>query len=89
MRRFNEKARDYVQTIRGAQASRVGDIEPHVVGGSDNNDEVKIVQKNVDRKGKGKMDLSEDIGLSYCLQPPSFDLRIGYTQHKDVHSENI
>ncbi|CAA2970423.1 Hypothetical predicted protein [Olea europaea subsp. europaea] len=62
----------------------VGDKGTHVARGSDKTDE-----PNVDRKGKGKIDPSEDIGTPYSLQPPSFDLGIGYTQPEDVHSEDI
>ncbi|CAA2981941.1 Hypothetical predicted protein [Olea europaea subsp. europaea] len=51
--------------------------------------QVQTVQPNVDRKGKGKIDPSEDIGTPCSLQPPSFDLGIGYTQPNDVHFEDI
>ncbi|CAA3002745.1 Hypothetical predicted protein [Olea europaea subsp. europaea] len=84
MRRFSEKAKD-----RGIEIHGVGDRGTHVTRGSDKTDEVQTVQPNVDRKGKGKIDPSEDIGTPYSLQPPSFDLGIGYMQLDDIHSENV
>ncbi|CAA2935763.1 sentrin-specific protease 1-like [Olea europaea subsp. europaea] len=84
MRQFSEKAKD-----RGTEVHEVGDKGTHVARGSDKTDEVQTVQPNVDRKGKCKIDPSEDIGTPYNLQPLSFDLRIGYTQPDDVHSEDI
>ncbi|CAA3021185.1 Hypothetical predicted protein [Olea europaea subsp. europaea] len=53
---------------------RVGDKDPLVVGGSDKTEEVKTVEPNVDRKGKGKLDPTDDIVLPYTLEAPSFDL---------------
>ncbi|CAA2933357.1 Hypothetical predicted protein [Olea europaea subsp. europaea] len=79
MRRFSDKAKDQGTEIHG-----VGDKGTHVARGSDKTDE-----PNVDRKGKGKIDPSEDIGTPYSLQPPSFDLGIEYTQPDDVHSEDV
>ncbi|CAA2995374.1 Hypothetical predicted protein [Olea europaea subsp. europaea] len=84
MRRFSEKAKD-----RGTEVHGVGDKGTHIARGSDKTDEVQTVRPNVDRKGKGKIDPSEDIGTPFSLQPPSFDLGIGYTQPDDVHSEDI
>ncbi|CAA3030246.1 sentrin-specific protease 1-like [Olea europaea subsp. europaea] len=49
--------------------------------------QVQTVQPNVDRKEKGKIDPSEDISIPYSLQPPSFDLGIGYTQPDDVQKQ--
>ncbi|CAA3002687.1 Hypothetical predicted protein [Olea europaea subsp. europaea] len=65
----------------------VGDKGTHVARGSDKTDEVQIVQPNVDRKEKGKIDPSEDISIPYSLQPPSFDLGIAYTQPDDVQKQ--
>ncbi|CAA2998073.1 Hypothetical predicted protein [Olea europaea subsp. europaea] len=84
MRRFSEKAKD-----RGTEVHGVGDKGTHVARGSDKTDEVQTVQPNVDRKGKGKINPIEDIGIPYSLQSPSFDLGIGYTQPDDVYSVDI
>ncbi|CAA3005425.1 Hypothetical predicted protein [Olea europaea subsp. europaea] len=73
---------------RGAgqtEASGVGDQEHHGVGGSDKAQEVENVVSNVDRKGKGKMDPSDD--LLFSLEPPSFDLGIEFTPPNVLHSE--
>ncbi|CAA2934725.1 Hypothetical predicted protein [Olea europaea subsp. europaea] len=87
MRTFSEKIKDHDHTVGGTQAHEVG--EPQVVRGSDDTDNVETVQKNVDRKWKGKMDPSEETSIPCSLQPPSFNLGIGYTQPDDVHSEAI
>ncbi|CAA2970580.1 Hypothetical predicted protein [Olea europaea subsp. europaea] len=50
---------------------------------------VKIVEPNVDRKGKGKMNLTADFVLPYTLESPSFDLGVGSTQPDIFHSEDI
>ncbi|CAA3003738.1 Hypothetical predicted protein [Olea europaea subsp. europaea] len=67
------------------EALRVGDQEHHGAGESDKAQEVENVVSNVDRKGKGKMDLSDD--LLFSLEPPSFDLGIEFTPPNVLHSE--
>lgn len=47
------------------------------------NIQVKQVEPNINRKGKGKMDQSDDPDL------PSFDLGVGSTQPDVLHSEEI
>ncbi|CAA2999936.1 Hypothetical predicted protein [Olea europaea subsp. europaea] len=46
-------------------------------GRSNKAQKVKNVVSNIDRKGKGKMDPSDD--LLFFLEPPSFDLGIEFT----------
>ncbi|CAA2969559.1 Hypothetical predicted protein [Olea europaea subsp. europaea] len=79
MKRFGHKKSDH----------GVGDKDPPVVGGSDKTEEVKTMEPNVDRKGKGKLDPTDDIVLHCTLEAPSFDLGVGYTQPDVLHSEDI
>ncbi|CAA3002535.1 Hypothetical predicted protein [Olea europaea subsp. europaea] len=79
MKRFDHQKSDH----------GVGYKDPPVVGGSDKTEEVKTVEPNVDRKGKGNLDSSDDIVLSYTLEAPSFDLGVGSTQPDILHSEGI
>ncbi|CAA2987404.1 sentrin-specific protease 1-like [Olea europaea subsp. europaea] len=51
--------------------------------------EVEKLQPVVDKKGKGKVDLTDDVAFSCSLQPPSFDLGIRYTQPNDLQSAEI
>ncbi|CAA2983057.1 sentrin-specific protease 1-like [Olea europaea subsp. europaea] len=67
------------------EAPGVGDQEHHGAGGSEKAQEVKNVVSNVDRKGKGKMDPSDD--LLFSLEPPSFDLGIEFSPPNILHSE--
>jgi hypothetical protein len=53
------------------------------------NIQVKQVEPNINRKGKGKMDQSDDPGLPYFPQLPSFDLGVGSTQPDVLHSQEI
>lgn len=50
---------------------------------------MKIVEPNVDRKGKDKMDPSNYFSLPYILQTSSFDFGVGPTQSDVLHSKNI
>ncbi|CAA2984479.1 Hypothetical predicted protein [Olea europaea subsp. europaea] len=67
------------------EAPGVGDQEHHGANGSEKAQEVENVVSNVDRKGKGKMDLSDD--LLFSLELPSFDLGIEFTPPNVLHSE--
>ncbi|CAA2994919.1 sentrin-specific protease 1-like [Olea europaea subsp. europaea] len=51
--------------------------------------QVEKLQLAVDRKGKGKVDPTEDVAFPSSLEPPSFDLGIGYTQSDDLESVEI
>ncbi|CAA3009460.1 Hypothetical predicted protein [Olea europaea subsp. europaea] len=73
--------------VRQTEALGVGDQEHHVAGGSDKAQEVEKVVSNVDRKGKGKIDPSDDLPSS--LEPPSFDLGNEYTPPDVLHSKEI
>ncbi|CAA2954673.1 Hypothetical predicted protein [Olea europaea subsp. europaea] len=67
------------------EAHGVGGQEHHGAGGSGKAQEVENVVSNIDRKGKGKMDPSDD--LLFSLEPPSFDLGIEFTPPNVLHSE--
>ncbi|CAA2955381.1 sentrin-specific protease 1-like [Olea europaea subsp. europaea] len=67
------------------EAPGVGDQEHHGAGGFEKAQEVENVVSNVDRKGKGKMDPSDD--LLFSLEPTSFDLGIEFTPPNVLHSE--
>ncbi|CAA2986043.1 Hypothetical predicted protein [Olea europaea subsp. europaea] len=71
--------------VRQKEAPGVGDQEHHGAGGSEKAKELENVVSNVDRKGKGKMDPSDD--LLFSLEPPSFDLGIEFTPPNVLHSE--
>ncbi|CAA2964274.1 Hypothetical predicted protein [Olea europaea subsp. europaea] len=73
--------------VRQTEALGVGDQEYHVAGGFDKAQEVEKVVSNVHRKGKGKIDPSDD--LLFSLEPPSFDLRTEYTPPDVLHSKEI
>ncbi|CAA2944846.1 Hypothetical predicted protein [Olea europaea subsp. europaea] len=50
---------------------------------------VEKLQPLVDRKWKGKVNLTEEVVFPSSLKPPSFDLGIGYTQPDDLQSAEI
>ncbi|CAA2987007.1 Hypothetical predicted protein [Olea europaea subsp. europaea] len=72
-----------------AREAQWGDVSCYFSQLSNNYIVVKTVEPNVDRKGKGKLDPTDDIVLSYTLEAPSFDLRVGSTQPDILHSEDI
>ncbi|CAA2935799.1 sentrin-specific protease 1-like [Olea europaea subsp. europaea] len=72
---------------RGVGQTEVGDQEHHPAFGSDKAQEVENVVSNVDRKGNGKMDPSDD--LPFFLEPPSFDFGIEYIPPNVLHSKKI
>ncbi|CAA3028526.1 sentrin-specific protease 1-like [Olea europaea subsp. europaea] len=45
--------------------------------------------EKIDKKGKGKVDPTEDVAFPSSFEPPSFDLGIGYTQPDDLQSAKI
>lgn len=47
------------------------------------------LQHVVNRKGKGKVDPTDDVAFLCSLQLPSFDLGIEYTQPNDLQSAEI
>lgn len=47
------------------------------------------MEPNVDRKGKGKMDLADDVVLLYTVESPLFDLGVRFTQPSILHSEDV
>lgn len=57
--------------------------------------QAKSMDSNVDTKGKGKIDPSDDLGLPYILQTPPFVLEIGYRDsnkncwYRDIHNSRI
>ncbi|CAA2972011.1 sentrin-specific protease 1-like [Olea europaea subsp. europaea] len=79
--RTNERGVGQIET------SGDGNQEHHVVGGSDKVQKVENVLSNVDKKEKGKRDLSDNLPFSF--EPPSFDLGIEYTLPNVLHSEEI
>ncbi|CAA2954827.1 Hypothetical predicted protein [Olea europaea subsp. europaea] len=89
LRLFNDR--------KGSPVKEFGDTEPAVVGGEESHvveevhkiDEVGNQEPVVDRKGKGKVDPSDDATFECSLQPPSFDLGFGYTQLDVSHSAEI
>ncbi|CAA2976426.1 Hypothetical predicted protein [Olea europaea subsp. europaea] len=89
LRWFNDKKGSHVNEFGDTEAAIVGGEEGHVVGGFDKIDEVGKLEPIVDRKGKGKVDPTDDVAFPCSLQPLSFDLSIGYTQSDDFHSAEI
>ncbi|CAA2966080.1 Hypothetical predicted protein [Olea europaea subsp. europaea] len=59
------------------------------VEGFEKIDEVEKLQPVVDRKGKGKVDPTENVAFPSSLEPPSFDLGIGYIQPDDLECAEI
>ncbi|CAA2982448.1 sentrin-specific protease 1-like [Olea europaea subsp. europaea] len=80
LRRFNDRKDCPVNEYEDTEAA---------VEGFEKIDEVEKLQPVVDRKEKGKVDLTEDIAFPCSLEPPSFDLGIGYTQPDDLESAEI
>ncbi|CAA3032564.1 sentrin-specific protease 1-like [Olea europaea subsp. europaea] len=65
LRRFNDR--------KGCPVNEYEDTEA-AVEGFEKIDEVKKLQPVVDKKGKGKVDPTEDVAFPCSLEPPSFDL---------------
>ncbi|XP_022891911.1 uncharacterized protein LOC111406765 [Olea europaea var. sylvestris] len=80
LRRFNDR--------KGCPVNEYEDTEA-AVEGFEKIDEVEKLQPVVDRKGKGKVDPTEDVTFPSSLEPPSFDLGIEYTQPDDLESSEI
>ncbi|CAA3020721.1 sentrin-specific protease 1-like [Olea europaea subsp. europaea] len=80
LRRFNDR--------KGCPVNEYEDTEA-AVEGFEKIDEVEKLQPVVDRKGKGKVDPTEDVAFPSSLEPPSFDLGIEYTQPDDLESSEI
>ncbi|CAA3032673.1 Hypothetical predicted protein [Olea europaea subsp. europaea] len=53
---------------------------PQTVGGSGATSEAAKVEKSVDSKGKAKADSTCAVEFSCSIEPPSFDLSLGFTQ---------
>ncbi|CAA3024187.1 sentrin-specific protease 1-like [Olea europaea subsp. europaea] len=65
LRQFNDR--------KGCPVNEYEDTEA-AVEGFKKIDEVEKLQPVVNRKGKGKVDPTEDVAFLYSLEPPSFDL---------------
>ncbi|CAA2934349.1 Hypothetical predicted protein [Olea europaea subsp. europaea] len=83
IRRSGDRIREH--EVGQKESPGVGDQEHHGAGGSEKAQEVENVESSVDRKGKGKMDISDD--LLFSLEPPLFDLGIEFTPPNVLHSE--
>ncbi|CAA3011954.1 Hypothetical predicted protein [Olea europaea subsp. europaea] len=81
LRRFNDR--------KGCPVNEYEDTEAAVEGFEKIDEVVEKLQPVVDRKGKGKVDPIEDVAFPSSLEPPSFDLGIGYTQPDDLESIEI
>ncbi|CAA2993000.1 Hypothetical predicted protein [Olea europaea subsp. europaea] len=53
---------------------------PQVVGGSGLTSQAAKVEKSVDSKGKAKVDSACSVEFPRSIEPPSFDLDLGFTQ---------
>ncbi|CAA2958957.1 Hypothetical predicted protein [Olea europaea subsp. europaea] len=53
--------------------------EVHSIGDAPQQEKVTDIQQNIDRKGKGKMDLADEIEYSSFPPTPSFDLGVAST----------
>ncbi|CAA2950083.1 sentrin-specific protease 1-like [Olea europaea subsp. europaea] len=80
LRRFNDRKDCPVNEYEDKEA----DVE-----GFEKIDEVEKMHPVVDKKGKGKVNPTEDVAFPSSLEPPSFDLGIGYTQPDDLQSAEI
>ncbi|CAA3024285.1 sentrin-specific protease 1-like [Olea europaea subsp. europaea] len=80
LRRFNDRKCCPVNEYEDTEAA---------VEGFEKIDEVEKLQPVVDRKGKGKVDPTENVAFPSSLEPPSFDLGIEYTQLDDLESSEI
>ncbi|CAA3000520.1 Hypothetical predicted protein [Olea europaea subsp. europaea] len=74
LKRFNDRKGCPVNEYEDTEAAIVGCEESHAVEGFEKIDEVEKLQPVVDRKGKEKVDPTEDVALPCSLEPPSFDL---------------
>ncbi|CAA2960951.1 sentrin-specific protease 1-like [Olea europaea subsp. europaea] len=81
LRRFNDRKGCPVNEYEDTEAAVEGFEKIDEVGGK--------LQPVVDMKGKGKVDPTEDVAFPSSLEPPSFDLGIGYTQPDDLESAEI
>ncbi|XP_022878618.1 uncharacterized protein LOC111396413 [Olea europaea var. sylvestris] len=89
LRLFNDRKGRHVKEFGDTEAAVVGGEESHVVEEVHKIDEVGNQEPVVDRKGKGKVDPTDDATFECSLQPPSFDLGFGYTQLDVSHSAEI
>ncbi|CAA2971131.1 Hypothetical predicted protein [Olea europaea subsp. europaea] len=53
---------------------------PETVGGSGPTSEAAKVEQSVDSKGKAKVDFECAVEFPFSIEPPSFDLGLGFTQ---------
>ncbi|CAA2939443.1 Hypothetical predicted protein [Olea europaea subsp. europaea] len=83
IRRLGDRTSEH--RVGQKEAPGVGDQEHHGAGGPKKAHEEENVVSNVDRKGNGKMDPSDD--LLFSLEPSSFDLKIEFTPPNVLHSE--
>ncbi|CAA2982496.1 sentrin-specific protease 1-like [Olea europaea subsp. europaea] len=81
LRRFND--------MKGCPVNEYEDTEAAVEGFEKIDEVVKKLQHVIDRKGKGKVDPTEDVAFPSSLEPPSFDLGIEYRQPDDLESSEI
>ncbi|CAA3023698.1 Hypothetical predicted protein [Olea europaea subsp. europaea] len=86
LRRFNDKKGCYVNEFGDTKAAVVGVFMSQIL---QFHIQVKNMEPIVDRKGKGKVDPTDDVAFSCSLQPPSFHLGIEYTQPDDLHFAEI
>ncbi|CAA2998837.1 sentrin-specific protease 1-like [Olea europaea subsp. europaea] len=81
LKRFNDRKGCPVNEYEDTEAAVEGFEKIDEVGGK--------LQPIVDRKGKGKVDPTEDVAFPSSLESPSFDLGIRYTQPDDLQSAEI
>ncbi|CAA2998435.1 Hypothetical predicted protein [Olea europaea subsp. europaea] len=89
LRRFNDRKGCPINEYEEMEAVVLGGEESRVVGGFEKIDEVEKLQPVVDGKGKEKVNPTDNVAFPCSLQPPSFDLGIGYTQPNDLQSVEI
>ncbi|CAA2972990.1 sentrin-specific protease 1-like [Olea europaea subsp. europaea] len=89
LRQFNDRKCCLLNEYEETEAAVVGGEKSHVVGGFEKIDEMEKQQPIVDRKGKGKVDPTDDVAFPCSLQPLSFDLGIEYSQSDDLKSVEI